>query len=202
MPNKYYIGLDQGTTGVTTLLLDEKWNAVARGYKEIRQIYPAAGWVEHDAEEIWESACETVKAVIREGNVSAGDTIACIGLDHEGESVVLWDKETGIPVYNAVIWQDRRTSQVADQLKEQYQDMILEKTGLIVDAYFSATKIQWILQNVEKAQELAKAKRLLVGTMDTWLVWKMTGGKVHIPRPPAPCCSISIPASGIRICWI
>ena len=180
MANKYYIGLDQGTTGVTTLLLDENWNAVARGYKEIRQIYPAAGWVEHDAEEIWESACETVKTVIREGNVSAEDTIACIGLDHEGESVVLWDKETGIPVYNAVIWQDRRTSQVADQLKEQYQDMILEKTGLIVDAYFSATKIQWILRNVEKAQELAKAKRLLAGTMDTWLVWKMTGGKVHI----------------------
>ena len=114
MPNKYYIGLDQGTTGVTTLLLDEKWNAVARGYKEIRQIYPAAGWVEHDAEEIWESACETVKMVIREGNVTAEDTIACIGLDHEGESVVLWDRETGVPVYNAVIWQDRRTSQVAE----------------------------------------------------------------------------------------
>ena len=149
MPNKYYIGLDQGTTGVTTLLLDEKWNSVARGYKEIRQIYPAAGWVEHDAEEIWESACESVKMVIREGNVTAEDTIACIGLDHEGESVVLWDRETGVPVYNAVIWQDRRTAQVADQLKENYQEMILEKTGLIVDAYFSATKIQWILRNVE-----------------------------------------------------
>ena len=180
MANQYYIGLDQGTTGVTTLLLDEKWNAVARGYKEIRQIYPAAGWVEHDAEDIWQCVCETVQSVIRDGNLGIDDTIACIGIDHEGESVVLWDKDTGIPVYNAVIWQDRRTAQVADQLKENYQEMILEKTGLIVDAYFSATRIQWILRNVERARELAAEKRLLAGTMDTWLVWKMTGGKVHI----------------------
>lgn len=180
MPNKYYIGLDQGTTGVTTLLLDEKWNAVSRGYKEIHQIYPHAGWVEHDAEEIWQSACETVSAVMKEADFKAEDCIACIGIDHEGESVVLWDRETGVPVYNAVIWQDRRTAQVADQLKETHQDVILEKTGLIVDAYFSATKIQWILQNVEQARELAKTGRLLAGTMDTWLVWKMTGGTVHI----------------------
>ena len=180
MPNKYYIGLDQGTTGITTLLLDEKWNAVSRGYKEIHQIYPHAGWVEHDAEEIWQSACETVSAVMKHADLKAGDTVACIGIDHEGESVVLWDRETGVPVYNAVIWQDRRTAQVADQLKESHQTVILEKTGLIVDAYFSATKIQWILQNVEQARSLAEQGRLLAGTMDTWLVWKMTGGTVHI----------------------
>ena len=180
MPKKYFIGLDQGTTGVTTLLLDETWNSVARGYQEIRQIYPCAGWVEHDAEEIWQRSCETVQQAIKEANLGAGDTIACIGIDHEGESVVLWDRETGVPVYNAVIWQDRRTSQAADLLKQEHQQMILEKTGLIVDAYFSATKIQWILENVERARELEKSGRLLAGTMDTWLVWKMTGGRVHI----------------------
>lgn len=180
MPNKYYIGLDQGTTGVTTLLLDEKWNAVSRGYKEIHQFYPNAGWVEHDAEEIWKCACETIQMVISEAHLGTGDTIACIGIDHEGESVVLWDRATGRPVYNAVIWQDRRTAQVADQLKQDHEEIILEKTGLIVDAYFSATKIQWILQNVEQARELADQDRLLAGTMDSWLVWKMTGGRVHI----------------------
>ncbi|MBR6616053.1 MAG: glycerol kinase, partial [Lachnospiraceae bacterium] len=180
MPNKYYIGLDQGTTGVTTLLLDEKWNAVSRGYKEIHQFYPNAGWVEHDAEEIWKCACETIQMVISEAHLGTGDTIACIGIDHEGESVVLWDRATGRPVYNAVIWQDRRTAQVADQLKQDHEEIILEKTGLIVDAYFSATKIQWILQNVEQARELANQDRLLAGTMDSWLVWKMTGGRVHI----------------------
>ena len=180
MPKKYFIGLDQGTTGITALLLDENWDAVARGYKEISQIYPCAGWVEHDAEEIWQCTCETVRQVITAAGLTAQDTIACIGIDHEGESVVLWDRETGIPIYNAVIWQDRRTSQAADELKREHQQMILDKTGLIVDAYFSATKIQWILQNVERAKELAQSGRLLAGTMDTWLVWKMTGGRVHI----------------------
>lgn len=180
MPKKYFIGLDQGTTGITALLLDENWDAVARGYKEISQIYPCAGWVEHDAEEIWQCTCETVRQVITAAGLTAQDTIACIGIDHEGESVVLWDRETGIPIYNAVIWQDRRTSQMADELKQKHQQMILDKTGLIVDAYFSATKIQWILQNVERAKELAQSGRLLAGTMDTWLVWKMTGGRVHI----------------------
>ena len=180
MPKKYFIGLDQGTTGITALLLDENWDAVARGYKEISQIYPCAGWVEHDAEEIWQCTCETVRQVITAAGLTAQDTIACIGIDHEGESVVLWDREAGIPIYNAVIWQDRRTSQMADELKQKHQQMILDKTGLIVDAYFSATKIQWILQNVERAKELAQSGRLLAGTMDTWLVWKMTGGRVHI----------------------
>ena len=180
MPKKYFIGLDQGTTGITALLLDENWDAVARGYKEISQIYPCAGWVEHDAEEIWQCTCETVRQVITAAGLTAQDTIACIGIDHEGESVVLWDRETGIPIYNAVIWQDRRTSQMADELKQKHQQLILDKTGLIVDAYFSATKIQWILQNVERAKELAQSGRLLAGTMDTWLVWKMTGGRVHI----------------------
>ena len=180
MPKKYFIGLDQGTTGITALLLDENWDAVARGYKEISQIYPCAGWVEHDAEEIWQCTCETVRQVITAAGLTAQDTIACIGIYHEGESVVLWDRETGIPIYNAVIWQDRRTSQMADELKQKHQQMILDKTGLIVDAYFSATKIQWILQNVERAKELAQSGRLLAGTMDTWLVWKMTGGRVHI----------------------
>ncbi len=180
MPKKYFIGLDQGTTGITALLLDENWDAVARGYKEISQIYPCAGWVEHDAEEIWECTCETVLQAIMKAKLNPDDMIACIGIDHEGESVVLWDRETGIPVYNSVIWQDRRTSQVADQLKLEHGDMILEKTGLIVDAYFSATKIQWILNHVDATQELAKNGRLLAGTMDTWLVWKMTNGRVHI----------------------
>ncbi|MDD4843121.1 MAG: glycerol kinase GlpK [Anaerotignum sp.] len=179
MPKKYYLGIDQGTTGTTAILFDENWTLAARGYKEITQIYPRAGWVEHDAIEVWES----IMSATRQAMLVIGampKEITCIGLDHEGETVVLWDKLTGVPVYNAIVWQDRRTARHADELSEKYAELVRNNTGLIIDSYFSATKIQWILDNVPEAGELMKKGQLLAGNMDAWLIWKMTHGKVHI----------------------
>lgn len=178
MAKKFYLGIDQGTTGTTTILFDENWNLAARGYREIRQIYPRAGWVEHDAVEIWESVLSAVQDAMSAVGAVPGD-IACLGIDHEGESVVLWDRTTGAPIYNAIVWQDRRTARYSDTLTEKYGDLVRERTGLMIDSYFSATKIQWILDNVEGAREQMKAGRLLAGNMDAWLIWKMTHGRVH-----------------------
>ena len=178
MAKKFYLGIDQGTTGTTTILFDENWNLAARGYREIRQIYPRAGWVEHDAIEIWESVLSAVQDAMSTAGAVPSD-IACLGIDHEGESVVLWDQTTGAPIYNAIVWQDRRTARYSDTLTEKYGAMVREKTGLMIDSYFSATKIQWILDNVEGAREQMKAGRLMAGNMDAWLIWKMTHGRVH-----------------------
>ena len=175
---KYYLGLDQGTTGVTAILFDTNWHQVSRGYCEIRQIYPQAGWVEHDPLDIWNSVCFAVTQALSDAAASPAD-ILCVGVDHEGESVMLWDKESGLPVYNAIVWQDRRTSEKADVLNAKHGDFIREHTGLTADSYFSALKLQWLLQNVPETQKLLAKNRLLCGTMDTWLVWKMTGGAVH-----------------------
>jgi len=176
---KYFLGLDQGTTGVTAILFDENWRQASRGYREIRQIYPQAGWVEHDALDIWESACFAVmEAMMKVGATPA--EIACIGLDHEGESVVLWDKETGLPVYNTLVWQDRRTTQMAETVAASHGEMIRARTGLMVDSYFSALKYRWLLDNIPEAKELLAKGRLLGGTMDAWLVWKMSGGRIHV----------------------
>ena len=176
---KYYLALDQGTTGSTAILFDEKWHLSARGYKETTQIYPQPGWVEHNPVEIWQSMLEAIQQAldIAGANISQ---VASVGLDHEGESIVLWDKLTGQPVYNAIVWQDRRTARYADQLKEKSGTMIREKTGIDPDAYFSATKIKWILDNVPEAKALLKQGRLLEGNMDAWMVWKMTHGHVHV----------------------
>lgn len=176
--SKYYLGLDQGTTGVTAILFDTNWHQISRGYREIRQIYPHAGWVEHDPLDIWNSVCCAVAQALLGAAASPTD-ILCVGVDHEGESIMLWDKETGLPVYNAIVWQDRRTSEKADILNATHGDFIREHTGLTVDSYFSALKLQWLLQNVPEARALLAQNRLLCGTMDTWLVWKMTGGTVH-----------------------
>lgn len=175
---KYYLGVDQGTTGVTAILFDTSWHQVSRGYREIRQIYPQAGWVEHDPLDIWDSVCSAVTQALLGAAASPGD-ILCVGVDHEGESVMLWDKETGLPVYNSIVWQDRRTSEKSDALNATHGDFIREHTGLTVDSYFSALKLQWLLQNIPEARELLAQNRLLCGTMDTWLVWKITGGAVH-----------------------
>lgn len=175
---KYYLGLDQGTTGVTAVLFDENWHQVSRGYRELQQIYPQAGWVEHDPEDIWNSACTSVTQALTTANASPKD-ILCVGIDHEGESVVLWDKDTGNPIYNAIVWQDRRTASEADALAATHGKFIQERTGLKVDSYFSALKIQWLLSKVPAATELLSQNRLLCGTMDTWLIWKMTAGATH-----------------------
>jgi len=176
---KYFLGLDQGTTGSTAILFDEEWRLAARGYREIRQIYPQTGWVEHDAMNIWEATCEAVQAAMDKIGADPSDILG-IGIDHEGESIMLWDKETGLPIYNTIVWQDRRTAREADALAEKYGPMVREHTGLMLDSYFSALKLRWLLQNVPEAKELLAQGRLLAGTMDVWLVWKMTRGQLHV----------------------
>ena len=144
MAKKYYLGLDDGTTGTTALLLDEDWNIVSRGYKEINQHFPHPGWVEHDPMEIWDSILTAVSDACSIAGIEPAQ-ISCIGIDNQGETVMLWDKLTGKPVYNAIVWQDRRTAKYADSITDQYGNLVREKTGLMIDAYFSGTKIKWIM---------------------------------------------------------
>lgn len=179
MAKKYYLGMDQGTTGTTTLLLDENWNLVARGYKEHSQFYPNPGWVEHDPMEIWDCVLDSISQVLDIAGAKPNE-IACIGMDNQGETVMLWDKETGLPVYNAIVWQDRRTARYADAMTELHGSIIREKTGLMIDAYFSATKIKWIIDNVPGVKDKIKEGKILAGTLDSWVIWKMTHGRVHV----------------------
>lgn len=179
MATSYYLGIDQGTTGCTAILFDESWKPAAKGYREIKQIYPKAGWVEHEPSDVWNSILGSVMETTSKVNAPTVN-IRCIGIDHEGESVIAWDKCTGIPVCNAIVWQDRRTASLADTINEEYSKTIREKTGLKSDAYFSATKLKWILDNVPAAREKLKAGRLMAGTMDSWIVWKMTHGKAYV----------------------
>ena len=180
--SRYYLGLDQGTTGVTAILFDEHWQQAARGYREIRQIYPHPGWVEHDAMDIWEAACNAVTQAMAAAGAVPAD-ILCIGLDHEGESVVLWDSVTGLPLANTIVWQDRRTAEAAEALAASHGQLIRQKTGLHVDSYFSALKLRWLLDHVPAAKDCLARGRLLAGNMDAWLVWKMSGGKAHVTDP-------------------
>lgn len=176
---KYYLGLDQGTTGTTALLFDENWDIAGKGYKEHTQYYPNPGWVEHDPMEIWNRILESIEMAANSANISISD-IKCMGLDNQGETVMLWDKYSGQPVYNAIVWQDRRTARMADELSKNCGDMIREKTGLVVDAYFSATKIKWIIDNVQGVKDKIAEGKVIAGTLDTWMIWKLTHGKVHV----------------------
>lgn len=176
---KYYMGIDQGTTRTTVLLLNENWECAARGYKEHTQYYPQPGWVEHDPMEIWSKILESVEMALEIAEADPDD-VACMGLDNQGETVVLWDNVTGVPVYNAIVWQDRRTSREADAIAEKYGDMILEKTGLVADAYFSATKIKWVIENVPGVKEQIQRGRINAGTLDSWMIWKLTHGRVFV----------------------
>ncbi len=177
---KYILSLDQGTTSSRCIIYDKKGNMISVAQKEFNQIYPKDGWVEHDAMEIW----STQMGVAQEALLKIGCTyrdIEAIGITNQRETTVVWDKETGIPVYNAIVWQCRRTAEYCDSLiSEGYKDMIRSKTGLFIDAYFSGTKLKWILDNVPGAREKALEGKLLFGTIETWLIWNMTGGKVHI----------------------
>ena len=155
---KFYLGLDQGTTGTTVMIFDEDWNKVSRGYKEHTQYYPEPGWVEHDPMEIWQNVLETIDIASKEAGISK-EELTCIGLDNQGETVMLWDRISGVPVYNAIVWQDRRTAQMAGEISRTHGDMIRQKTGLIVDAYFSATKIKWIIDNVEGVKEKIRSAK-------------------------------------------
>ncbi len=176
---KYIMALDSGTTSNRCILFDEKGNICSLAQMEFRQIYPHPGWVEHDPREIWATQLSVaVEAMARIG--AREDEIEAIGITNQRETTIVWDKKTGEPVYNAIVWQCRRTSQYCDSLKAKgLTERIREKTGLVIDAYFSGTKLRWILENVPGARERAEKGELLFGTVDTWLIWKLTGGKVH-----------------------
>ena len=177
---KYIMSLDQGTTSSRCILFDKAGNICASVQKEFKQIYPHPGWVEHDANEIWDTTLEVSRAAMAKLGVEAAD-IAAIGITNQRETTVIWDKETGEPIANAIVWQCRRTSDIIDDLvKRGYADTIRQKTGLEPDAYFSGSKIKWLLDNVPGARNRANAGKLLFGTIDTWLIWKLTGGTVHV----------------------
>ncbi|MEM8893538.1 MAG: glycerol kinase GlpK [Bacteroidota bacterium] len=180
MAGKYIVAFDQGTTSSRAVLFNEDGNIVGIDQKEFTQIFPKAGWVEHDPQEIWKSQMDVFINVIKTNHVKPEEVVA-IGITNQRETAVVWDKTTGEPVFNAIVWQDKRTSGLCDQLKaEGLADHVKQTSGLVIDSYFSATKINWILENVEGAKEQAEAGNLLFGTVDTWLIWNMTKGKVHV----------------------
>jgi glycerol kinase len=180
MAKKYVIALDQGTTSSRAIIYDKNAQPIGNSSKEFTQFYPQPGWVEHDAEEIFKTQLSVMQNVIIENGIKM-DEIAAIGITNQRETVVLWDKETGKPVYNAIVWQCRRTAPLCEKLIEEgYEDIIREKTGLKIDAYFSGTKIKWILDNVPGLRERAERGEILAGTIDTWLIWKLSGGAVHV----------------------
>lgn len=180
MNEKLILALDQGTTSSRAILFNHSGEIKYVSQKDFRQIFPTPGWVEHDPNEIWSSQISVAAEIIAKAGIS-GLEVAAIGITNQRETTIVWDKETGEPIYNAIVWQDRRTSKYCDELKEQgHAEVIKEKTGLVLDAYFSATKLKWILDNVEGAREKAEAGKLCFGTVDTWLVWKLTRGKMFI----------------------
>ncbi len=185
--DQYIIALDQGTTSCRALVFDRKGSIVSTAQKEFTQYFPEPGWVEHDALEIWSTQVGmAAEAVTKTGLVAK--QIAAIGITNQRETVVLWDKKTGKPIYNAIVWQDKRTADYCDQLKKDGKGpMIREKTGLVIDAYFSGTKVKWILDNVDGARAKAEAGELLMGTIDTWLIWNLSKGELHITDVTNAC---------------
>jgi len=175
----YILALDQGTTSSRAIVFDRKGNIKAIAQKEFEQIYPQPGWVEHNPLEIWSSQLSVAAEAIVKAGIGAKD-IHAIGITNQRETTVVWDKETGQPVYNAIVWQDRRTSDYCDSIRKTHGDSIRNKTGLIIDSYFSATKVRWILENVEGARQKADEGKLLLGTIDSWLIWKLSGGTTHV----------------------
>ena len=177
---KYILAIDQGTSSSRCILYDQQANPVAMAQQEFEQLFPQPGWVEHDAEEIWQSQAEVFKQVMAQLQLCPAD-IAGIGITNQRETTVVWERSTGKPIYNAIVWQDRRTADECMRLKEAgLEPMVNAKTGLVIDAYFSATKIRWILDHVDGAREKANRGELAFGTIDSWLVWKLTNGELHI----------------------
>ena len=177
---KYILALDQGTTSCRAILFDKEQNVVATAQSMFTQIYPHPGWVEHDPMEIWAVQSGVMYEVIAKSGINP-EEIDSIGITNQRETTIIWDKDTGLPIYNAIVWQCRRTAETCDIIKQEPMgDYIQDNTGLVIDAYFSATKIKWILDNVEGAREKAKAGKLMFGTVDTWLVYKLTRGKEHV----------------------
>ena len=180
---KHILALDQGTTSSRAIVFDHDGNVVATSQKEFRQIFPKPGWVEHDANEIWATQLHTAQEALAKAKLGASD-IAAIGITNQRETTVVWDRDTGTPIHHAIVWQDRRTAARCDQLKARGKaSMIKRKTGLVIDAYFSGTKLEWILKNVPGARAKAQSGKLAFGTVDSWLVWNLTGGRVHVTDP-------------------
>ncbi|EJA7357909.1 glycerol kinase GlpK [Vibrio sp. 780] len=177
---KYIVALDQGTTSSRAVILDHDANIVSVAQREFTQIYPEAGWVEHDPMEIWATQSSTLVEALAKSGIRS-DQLAAIGITNQRETTIVWNKETGKPVYNAIVWQCRRTADICEDLKARgLENYVRDNTGLVLDPYFSGTKVKWILDNVEGAREDAETGKLLFGTVDTWLVWKMTQGRVHV----------------------
>lgn len=181
MSGKYIISLDQGTTSSRTIIFDKNQNIIAKCQQEYPQIYPKPGWVEHNPQDIYNTQYSTTIDALIQSEINPSE-IAAVGITNQRETTIIWDKETGIPIYNAIVWQCRRTADLCEELKldKDFAEYVRLNTGLLIDAYFSATKIKWILDNVEGARQKAEDGRLLFGTVDTWLLWKLTDGKVHI----------------------
>lgn len=178
--DKYILSLDQGTTSCRAIVFDKLGNIVSSAQQEFTQIFPKSGWVEHDPMEIWVTQSKVVEKALKDKNLT-GENIVAVGITNQRETVVVWNKNTGIPIYNAIVWQDKRTSYLCDSLKEKgLADLFRNKTGLVLDAYFSGTKVKWILDNIVGARESAEQGNLLMGTIDTWIVWKYTKGKMHV----------------------
>ena len=179
MMHKYILALDQGTTSSRAIIFDHSGSGIASKQQEFKQIYPKPGWVEHDPEEIWTSQLSVIKDSIKQ--IEKPELIAALGITNQRETTIVWDRKTGKPVYNAIVWQDRRTSAYCDELKDKnLAEMIRSKTGLVIDAYFSGTKLKWILDNVNGVRSKAEKGELAFGTVDSWLVWKLTNGKCHV----------------------
>lgn len=180
MTKKYIMALDQGTTSSRAILFDKKGKIFHTAQQEFTQYFPQSGWVEHNADEIWSSILSVIAGVLSEKNISA-EQIEGIGITNQRETTVVWDKHTGNPIYNAIVWQSRQTADICENLKESgYNDLFRDKTGLLIDAYFSGTKVKWILDHVEGAREKAENGDLLFGTIDTWIIWKLSGGAAHV----------------------
>ena len=187
MAKKYVIALDQGTTSSRAIVYDKDAHPIGAKQREFKQYYPQPGWVEHDAEELFKCQLKTLESVLIDNEIKF-DEIAAIGITNQRETVVIWDKVTGKPVYHAIVWQCRRTADICEDLsKKGYEKIIKEKTGLLIDAYFSGTKIKWILDNVPGVRERAEKGELLAGTIDTWLIWKLSGGKAHVTDVTNAC---------------
>ncbi|WP_312469621.1 glycerol kinase GlpK [Neobacillus sp.] len=177
---KFILSLDQGTTSSRAILFNKKGEIVHVAQQEFQQFFPKPGWVEHNANEIWGSILSVMASCLTEANVKP-EQVAGIGMTNQRETTVVWDKETGQPVYHAIVWQSRQTAEICEELKSKgYDPLFRDKTGLLIDAYFSGTKVKWILDNVEGAREKAERGELLFGTIDTWLIWKLSGGRAHV----------------------
>ncbi|MBM7606668.1 glycerol kinase [Metabacillus crassostreae] len=180
MEKKYVLALDQGTTSSRAILFNKEGEIVDIAQQEFKQYFPKSGWVEHNAQEIWSSILAVIAQLLTKTSISPKE-IASIGITNQRETAIVWDKETGLPIYNAIVWQSRQTADICEELKEKgYSDLFHNKTGLLIDAYFSGTKVKWILDHVEGARQKAEEGKLLFGTVDTWLIWKLSGGQRHV----------------------